>query len=176
MTNFQFQTIYSLLGKNLNYPDAKELFEIIHKDYKDFFIIHEPLKEDIENKSDNWKTYDSQELGIVIEVFCERVVSVSFSRGGTFYNEPFEGHAYPYSLYNNLKLGTKREEIRVFWGTPNKVGDFFDQYKINDNITMGILYNMKNYSANTVSFGLTEIFSNPGKSPNRFSFIFMSLS
>lgn len=104
------------------------------------------------------------------------MASVSFSRGGTFYNEPQEVHAYPYLLYNGLRLGTERKEIRMNLGAPRKEGEFFDQYQIDGRITMGVIYNLKDNSANTVSYGLTEIFSNPEKSPNRFSFIFMSLS
>lgn len=175
MSNFEFQTIYSLLGKNLNDPEAKGIFEIIHKDYKGFFVIQEPLKEDIKNNNDNWKTYDSQKFGLVIEVYCDIVISVSFSRGGTFYNEPPEVHAYPYPLYNNLRLGIERKEVHMTLGVPRKEGDFFDQYQISKNITMGIIFNQKDNSANTVSYGLTEIFSNPEKFPSRFSFIFMSL-
>lgn len=176
MTNFEFQEIYSLLGKKVEEPIPQAFFDCILRDYKDFFIVHEPLKGDIENENGNWKTYDSQEMGIVIEVVGDIVASVSFSRGGTFYNEPQEVHAYPYLLYNGLRLGTERKEIRMNLGAPRKEGEFFDQYQIDGRITMGVIYNLKDNSANTVSYGLTEIFSNPEKSPNRFSFIFMSLS
>jgi hypothetical protein len=61
-------------------------------------------------------------------------------------------------------------------GTPKKEGEYFDQYQIDQNIKMGIIYNRNDNSADTVSYGINEIFSNPEKTPNRFSFIFMSLS
>ncbi len=176
MTNFEFQEVFSLLGKKTDDPSAREFFENIHKNYKDFFIVHEPFEENIEKENDNWKTYDSEELGITIEVLGDLVISVSFSRGGTFYNEPQEIHAYPYPLYNGLRLETNQEEIRAEMGAPEKEGDFFDQYQIDENITMGIIYNSKDNSVNTVSYGITEIFSDPEKYPNRFSFIFISLS
>lgn len=176
MTNFEFQEVFSLLSKKIDDPYGLAFFENIHKDYKDFFIVHEPLKEDKKGDNDNWMCYDSEELGIIIEVLGDLVISVSFSRGGTFYNEPQEIHAYPNPLYNGLRLGTERKEIRMNLGAPRKESDFFDQYLIDKKITMGIIYNQKDNSANTVSYGLTELFSNPEKIPNRFSFIFMSLS
>ena len=78
MTNFEFQEVFSLLGKKTDDPSAREFFENIHKNYKDFFIVHEPFEENIEKENDNWKTYDSEELGITIEVLGDLVISVSF--------------------------------------------------------------------------------------------------
>ena len=61
MTNFEFQEVFSFLGKRVDDPDAHMFFEDIHKNYTDSFIVHEPLKEDIKNGNDNWKCYDSKE-------------------------------------------------------------------------------------------------------------------
>ena len=97
---------YFLYSEKNGRSICREFFENIHKNYKDFIIVHEPLKENIKSENDNWKTYDSEELGIVIEVFVDMVISVSFSKGGTFYNNPQEIHAYPYPLYNSFSLKT----------------------------------------------------------------------
>jgi hypothetical protein len=74
-----------------------------------------------------------------------------------------------------LRLETSQEEIRAEMSAPVKEGDFFDQYQKDENITMGIIYNSKDNSVSTVSYGITEIFSDPEKGPDKSSFIFMSL-
>lgn len=176
MTNFEFHKIYSLLGKKVGNPDSNAFFECIHREYKDFFIVHEPLKVDFENENDNWKCYDSRELGLVIEIVGDIVASISFSSGIPLFDQPSETPGYSYLLLGDLNFKTNREGIRKIFGNPKKEGDFFDQYQIDEKITMGILYNLKTGSTNTVSYGLTELFSNPEKIPNRLSFIFMSLS
>jgi hypothetical protein len=143
MINFEFKKVFSLLGKKIEDPSAQAFFENLHKNYIDFFIVHEPLKENIENENDNWKTYDYQKMEIDIEVVGDIVAIVSFSRGGTFYNEPQEVHAYPYPLNNGLRLGPRQEEIRAEIGTPSIEDDFFDQYQVDERTTMGIIYNLK---------------------------------
>lgn len=176
MADFKFHELYSLIGTKVDHPNTKDFFSSIHTDYKNFFVIHEPEKENIKNENDNWKCYDSQEMGKVIEVVGDIVASVSFSSGVTLYDETRKDHSYPYLLLNNLSLNTNREAIRKLLGPPTKDDEIFDQYQVDERITMGILYNMKNGLINTVSYGMSEIFSNPDKTPNRYSFIFMSLS
>jgi hypothetical protein len=176
MQSFDFDKLHSLIGKYTNDINSKGFFDSIQSDYIDYFIIHEPEKEDIERENDNWKCYESQKLGIVIEAVDEFIVCVSFLSGGSIFDEPNDIPVYPYDLYNNLRLCTKRDEVVRIFGRPKKETEFFDQYEIENDITMGILYNQKNKTANTISFGLTEIFSNPEKIPNRYSLIFMSLS
>ena len=49
MINFEFHMLYYLIGKDISDPEAKVLFDSIYRDYTDYFLIHEPERDDIKN-------------------------------------------------------------------------------------------------------------------------------
>jgi hypothetical protein len=174
---FHFEYLISLLGEKTSDYRADQFLNFIHNNLSSEFTILEPLQENIINQNDKWKTYESQKRGLIIEIVNETIACLSFLSGLPVFNSHQEiSQCYPYLLLDNLSLSSNRMKFKNIYGTPIKHNEFIDQFKIDEKITMGVLYNEPNGKAAIVSYGISNIFSNPHKSPNRFSLIFWSLS
>lgn len=175
---YEFQCLFSLLGKDISDPNVEN---IIYNDdlMKVFnFKIHRPLLEDRNYLNENWTTYESEEIGLIIEIADNRVICLSFNSGIPVFNGEYYQitPSYPFALLDDLSLKNRKVDIRNIFGSPLKQGKFFDQYKLDNNIIMGVLYNVSSEEVSVISYGLSSIFSDPVLCPNRFSPIFLSLS
>lgn len=174
---FHFEYLISLLGRKTSDIKVKQLLNFISDELSSEFSIVEPQKEDIINENDNWKCYECSKMGLIIEIVNETIASLSFLSGlPTFKFNQEISPCYPYSLLDGLCINSSRIEIKNKFGTPANHSEFMDQFQIDDKITMGVLYNKPDGKASVISYGLSSIFSDPDKSPNRFSLIFWSLS
>jgi hypothetical protein len=172
-----FEYLYPLLGKNITDSEVARLLQFIYEECRDSFVISEPPKEEIHADNDKWKNYDSNELGIALEIVNSIFACISFFSSTNTYNSSLEIRTpYPYSLLKDLTVNSNRDEVRRKIGLPSKHNDIIDQFPIDDSITMGVLYNDTTGDTSVISYGITSIFSNPEASPNRFSLIFWSLS
>lgn len=173
----EFKFLYSLIGKDTNDPDVKNLLDYVYNECIDYFVIQEPSPEEILSDNDKWKCYDSEELGLVFEIVNEVFACVSFFSNVLTYNgSPEKRTPYPYSLLKDLTVNSGRDEVRRIFGSPQNPNKKFDRFSIDEKITMGVIYNDSSGLTAVISYGATAIFSNPAKTPNRFSLIFWSLT
>jgi hypothetical protein len=174
---FSFEYLHPLLGKKITDSEVAGLLQFIHEECRNNFVIQEPPIEEILTDNDKWKNYDSQKLGLAFEIVNNVFACISFFSSTNTYNSSLEIRIpYPYSLLKDLSVNSNRDDVRKSFGLPSKHNDIIDQFPIDDSITMGVIYNETSGKTSVVSYGITSIFSNPDKCPNRYSFIFWSLS
>ena len=164
----------TLIGKEVSAKDSKLLFDYLNNDSE--LIVHEPFDEDIIIPQDNWKSYESNNLGLFVEVVNSCIASISFSSGFNRNINKDHFRRYGHNLPYGFTFEDSRNQIRNKYGDPVKESEVFDQYYLSDYIVVGVLFNPSSEIISFLSFGYREIFSNPDLRPNRISLIFDSLS
>lgn len=156
--------------------DFDLFLKTFENEIKSSLTIHEPLPEEIYNENDKWRCYDFQDQGLIIEVVSNIVAAISFSSG----KPTFEGSKpiprYARQLPNDMHFDLSRDDLRKIYGEPRTESELFDQYLVNQDILLGVLFSETTEEISFISFGVKSIFLNPEKRPNRFSLIFESLS
>lgn len=138
-------------------------------------VINSPQEEDILTLADNWCNYDFQDLGFIVETIEDIVCSISFRiNKSKLYNE--KGPIFAGLINGSLELLKDKSEVRSKLGKPNFSCAEFDQFHLNNDLMLGLLYDnsLENLLV-MASFGSIEIFMNESLRPNRSSIIFESL-
>ncbi len=169
----ELDNLIACLDKPLD--SIQELFDKLKSTDK-HYQWHAPMDEDIETTNDEWEGHYFEELGVGIETQCAVISHVSFFLKFSKHYKP-NSHEKNYDglLPFGLSVKMRKPEVHLVLGEPLKSAENLDQYHLDGELILGLIYDDDNEWLRIASIGSKRIFSDENLYPNRYSDVCHSL-
>ena len=131
-------------------------------------LIHEPMQEDIHTANDRSTCHYSDALGFTMDFQDQWVACVTYKVGAAHELDP---------LFDQCFKGVSTQgEVHALLGKPLHSDDTADQYKVGEDMIVGMVYyTLGSDELTAVAFGTKHIFSSRERYPNRWCAVFDAL-